>query len=261
MNQDDEQFIEKYFKRPVAYWASLAKATGSVKLAVLLSQLWYWRDKGHDPDGWVYKTRESIYDETGLSRQEQETARKLGRELGILREIKKRIPPIIHFQIDVSALANLLKEHDAGDEPLNRRKSPRLNRGYRFHNKAGDQPIIYTESTTETKTKTTQKNTASAERRRRFAKKFFKQAKEWITSSYKKTGSELENVINWVNKNYDKEDGVRELRHFVEHWTQSGRLGYGEDPDTILWESQNSFAIFERLKAWLERSEINARDP
>jgi len=78
--------IAEFLKRPIAYQPVLAKAFDSVKLGILWSQLYYWRDKGSDPDGWIYKTQNEIYDETGLSRKEQETARKIGRELGVLEE-------------------------------------------------------------------------------------------------------------------------------------------------------------------------------
>ena len=56
--------------KPIAYLPDLAKALGSVKAGLFLSQLLYWMDKGADEDGWLYKTREELYDETGLSRKE-----------------------------------------------------------------------------------------------------------------------------------------------------------------------------------------------
>ena len=78
--------ITELLKRPIAYQPIIAKAFKSVKLGIFWSQFYYWHDKGDDPDGWIYKTQSEIYDETGLSRKEQETARKKGKELGVLEE-------------------------------------------------------------------------------------------------------------------------------------------------------------------------------
>ena len=66
--------IEELLKRPIAYNPIVAKAFGSVKLGILWSQIYYWTDKTKDPDGWIYKTQNEVFDETGLSRREQETA-------------------------------------------------------------------------------------------------------------------------------------------------------------------------------------------
>ena len=60
---------------PVAYYAAFAQALGGVEAGVFASQFFYWHGKGHDPDGWVYKTQAEIEEETGLTRRNQETAR------------------------------------------------------------------------------------------------------------------------------------------------------------------------------------------
>lgn len=83
--------------RPVAYYPNIAKLLGSVKSAIFLCQFLYWEGKQHDPAGWIYKTREEITEETGLSREEQDGARKRLRDLGILREKKKGLPCTLHF--------------------------------------------------------------------------------------------------------------------------------------------------------------------
>ena len=57
---------------------------------LLLSQLVYWSDKGHDPDGWIYKTKDKIIEEFGLdSRYEVDKARHRLEDRGVL-EMERR---------------------------------------------------------------------------------------------------------------------------------------------------------------------------
>jgi hypothetical protein len=71
--------------RVVAYHPSFAAIAGGVTAGLFLAQLFYWHDKGSDPDGWIYKTQAEWEEETGLSRWEQETARRRLRERGLWR--------------------------------------------------------------------------------------------------------------------------------------------------------------------------------
>ena len=103
-------FMQLAEERPVAYYPKLVKVTGSVNAAIFLSQLGYWTPKAADPDGWVYKTQAEWETETGLSRWEQETARRQLRERGVLSEIKRGMPARLFFQIDVEALTTTWEE-------------------------------------------------------------------------------------------------------------------------------------------------------
>ena len=107
---EDDTIILEFFKRPVAYNVTAAKAFKSVKLGILWSQLFYWNERTRDPEKWVYKTQSDLYDETGLSRKEQETARKKGIELGILETKLAGNPATVHFRIDVGMACNLMRE-------------------------------------------------------------------------------------------------------------------------------------------------------
>lgn len=97
--------------RPIAYQPAFAQLrAGKVKAgpaaAVLLSQLVYWHNR---MDGeWMYKTREDIKKETGLSRDEQETARKRLVALGVLQEELRGVPATVHFRINTEQLEALL---------------------------------------------------------------------------------------------------------------------------------------------------------
>jgi hypothetical protein len=99
-------FMQLAEERPVAYYPKLVKVTGSVNAAIFLSQLGYWTPKAADPDGWVYKTQIEWESETGLTRWEQETARRQLRDRGIVAEVKRGMPARLFFQIDVDALTS-----------------------------------------------------------------------------------------------------------------------------------------------------------
>jgi hypothetical protein len=100
-------FQEIIKDRPVAYHPDFAKAIGSVQAALFLSQLLYWSDKGNN-DGWIYKTQKEFYEETGLSRYEQETARKKLKKLGILEEKYQGVPRKLYYRINMRKLAEFM---------------------------------------------------------------------------------------------------------------------------------------------------------
>jgi hypothetical protein len=91
---------------------------------LLLSQLVYWSDKGHDPDGWIYKTKDEIIEEFGLdSRYQVDQARHRLEKEGVLEtkrrprydwrdgEWRVRHPsPVLHYRVDLLALAKRLDD-------------------------------------------------------------------------------------------------------------------------------------------------------
>jgi hypothetical protein len=118
---------------PVAYYPRLAKFTGSVNAAILLSQFMYWRGRGYD--GEVYKTQAEIEEETGLGKEEQRTAIRKLKELGVLVVEKKGMPAKNHFVFDWSEVDRKWAEWDktnpqkplrqsSGKPTSSRRESP-----------------------------------------------------------------------------------------------------------------------------------------
>jgi len=101
--------------RPIAYHPVLAKALGGVKQAIFVSQLLYWTDKGVRPDGFIWKTQEEWYDETGLSPAEQRTARKHLVKAGILQEKLMSIPARLYYRLDTDTLLTRLQEYHQQD--------------------------------------------------------------------------------------------------------------------------------------------------
>lgn len=103
-----KEALETLGVRDIAFKPAFAKIAGSVTAGLLLSQLHYWSDKGHDPEGWIYKTVEDFERETTLTRFEQEGARKRLKQLKVC-EIKLRgVPATLHYRIDWTVLGDLL---------------------------------------------------------------------------------------------------------------------------------------------------------
>lgn len=81
---------------------------------IMARQLLFWDGRGQDPDGWIYKSRREMEKETGLTRRQQEKARKVMGGLGVLEELKKPVGPMkrktLHYRLDHVRLMHLLHE-------------------------------------------------------------------------------------------------------------------------------------------------------
>lgn len=89
---------------PIAYYPRLTRVTGGVTATVLLCQLIYWIGKGQDGDGWIFKTQVELADETGLSRHEQDTARKRLRQAGLIQEERRGVPAQLYYRVNLERL-------------------------------------------------------------------------------------------------------------------------------------------------------------
>lgn len=115
--------LDDVLDRPIAFNPAFKRITGSTVAALMLSQAWYWSKRTSDEDGWFYKTVEEWEDETGLSRSEQETARK---HLKPYMETDLRnVPARLYYRLDKEAIAISLGVQFAGmsqtslPEPIN----------------------------------------------------------------------------------------------------------------------------------------------
>jgi len=102
--------LNEVLDRPVAFLPGIAKAVGSINLGIMISQLVYWSKRTTDPDGWIFKTQKEWYDETALSRREQDTARKVGKKLAVLEEKLAGNPARLFYRVNVPRLYELLEE-------------------------------------------------------------------------------------------------------------------------------------------------------
>lgn len=148
------------FDRPIAYHRCFAAITGSVTAAVMLSQAFYWCKRTTLAGNWFWKTQEDWFDETGLTRYEQEGARKILRKLGIFEEKKEGIPAKLYFRVNIKIMNDLLeitpkptfKPSEIKDVDF-----PHPSKGFDSNleegkpaDKEGEKPLYNTESTTET---------------------------------------------------------------------------------------------------------------
>lgn len=101
--------------KPIAYYPQLAKPLGGVNASILFSHFFYWHDKTQHELG-VYRTAEEIELETGLSVQEQRTARNKLKERGVLIETEKRIEHRIYYKLDLDAFDDLMLQHPRNAE-------------------------------------------------------------------------------------------------------------------------------------------------
>lgn len=128
--------IKELLKRPIAYHGILAKAIRSVPAAVMVSQGLYWQGKAEDSGAaWFYVTAEDWYDQTGVTKEAQLTARKHLAKLGFWEERLFGMPARMHFQIDIDALVAVINQYletgkpVAGDYRNKLREKPRTSSG------------------------------------------------------------------------------------------------------------------------------------
>lgn len=95
--------------RPISFHRPLVDITGSVTAALMLSQAIYWTRRTADPDGWFYKTQDEWKSETGLSRSEQEGARKALLKSGCWEERYDRLSHRMFYRVKTPELSRMLK--------------------------------------------------------------------------------------------------------------------------------------------------------
>jgi len=110
--------------RPIAYYPFLARYLGGVNAAVFFCQIFYWQDKATSELG-VHKTSAELESETGLSYEEQRSARAALRASGVLIETEKRIEHKIYFRVDEDALEQILAAGPSAKKPRKAR-SPKV---------------------------------------------------------------------------------------------------------------------------------------
>lgn len=89
---------------PIAFYPDLVPLVGSHESAIFLCQVTYWTGKQYNKDGWIYKTQEEWFLETGLTQKQQKTARRLLVERGYIEERKRGIPQRLEYRVMTSAL-------------------------------------------------------------------------------------------------------------------------------------------------------------
>jgi hypothetical protein len=106
------QVLLDVFDTPVSFHRCLVAVTGGVTSALMLSQA-IWTTQSLDPsaDGWFIRSQEQWTQETGLSRWEQETARRALRGSGLLEERRVGMPAKFWFRVRPDAVWRALQAH------------------------------------------------------------------------------------------------------------------------------------------------------
>jgi len=107
-NRYQKMILEVLGTKPISFNPDLARALGSVKAGLLLSQFLYWNEKGHNPN-WVYKTIKEMEKETALSRNKQDNAIKICEKFGVLEKKVTGIPAKRYFKVNIEKIIELLE--------------------------------------------------------------------------------------------------------------------------------------------------------
>lgn len=143
--------------RTIAYHVAFARLAGSVTAGVFLSQLFYWTGRGADPEGWIFKTRDEWREETGLTRREQETARRRLRQVGVIEEERRGVPARLFYRANLDKLIELLaaqRQDPSSLVPTRKAESAQLG-GRKAPNKKGGNVPTNSEKTQRRQTEKT----------------------------------------------------------------------------------------------------------
>jgi hypothetical protein len=100
--------------RTVGYSPDLARAVGGATIGLFLSQLLFLSDKGANPEGWVYKSEAEMGRETGLTKREQQTARRKLLSLGVIQIERRGFKFTYHFRIVWERLYQVIEKFQRG---------------------------------------------------------------------------------------------------------------------------------------------------
>jgi hypothetical protein len=106
---NEANMIRTLLQQPIAFHRVFVTLTGNVAAGLFLSQAWYWTiHNREDREGWFYKSQEEWVEETGLTRHEQDAARRRLRECGFLVEARRGMPARLWFRLDLSRICQAL---------------------------------------------------------------------------------------------------------------------------------------------------------
>lgn len=103
--------LERYLRVSVRYRLIFFRITNDINAAVMLSQAWFWHTNSKDPNGEFWKTRSQWERETGLTRRQQEAARKILVEEGFMHEPKVERGQPKRFIVMVTAILQAIEDY------------------------------------------------------------------------------------------------------------------------------------------------------
>jgi hypothetical protein len=103
--------------RPVAFYPGLVKALGDRNEAIFICQMAYWRGKGDNKEGWIYKTSDQIEEETSLTYKEQTNVRAGLLKKGLLEEHYARTEHQMYYRVNWDAVNQIWEQFTNGQVP------------------------------------------------------------------------------------------------------------------------------------------------
>jgi len=138
---DNVSAVKALLSSPVAYHASIARMMKSLPCAAMLSQGMYWQQiaekKGEE---WFWVTTEQWFFQVGVTKDQQDLARKKMIEAGFWKEKKMGIPCRLFYKIDCSILISMLSQFL--DETPSRGETPQQVEGAGNEEEIKDKPRI-----------------------------------------------------------------------------------------------------------------------
>lgn len=107
--------LDKVLARPIAFHRVFANIGGGATGGLFLSQAYYWSFRTSDPDGWFYKIGDEWEAETALNRREQEQARKILAQKGVLETKKQGLPCKLFYRVNRDRLYELITEFSSSN--------------------------------------------------------------------------------------------------------------------------------------------------
>lgn len=109
----DTALLLDIFDEPIVFHRSYVPIAGGITAALFLSHAGYaCEDLPKDHDGWFVRSQAEWERDTGLTRREQETARRLLRERGLLEERRVGMPAVLWYRVNWARLRESL-EHQS----------------------------------------------------------------------------------------------------------------------------------------------------
>ena len=98
------------FDEPIVFHRAYVPIAGSITAALFLSYAGYaYMDLPEDQEGWFTRTQTEWDRDTGLTRREQETARRQLRERGLLEERRVGMPAVLWYRVNWARLRDSLE--------------------------------------------------------------------------------------------------------------------------------------------------------
>lgn len=119
--------LKRILAHPIAFHACLVDVSGSVNASVMLSQAIYWSTKSSESDGSFWKGQKDSYEETRLSRWEQDGPRKQLRNRTFWTERYDRLHHRQYYRVDFDALEEALLS-ESGKTTFRKEEKPHSGR-------------------------------------------------------------------------------------------------------------------------------------